>query len=178
MTKDRLNISWYMKRTRTNQIIKNFLIDHIKKYNNEEYLLLDSTTHMKYLNYEDLLELAIGVTSKDINITLGEGEDFDNGWDAKMYSVRTHSKGLNYSASVNAYNKEKLAVCIFEPIQEKFYFFAIENCKDMKYVSIPFELNGDPKRVSKGISNEWWSYEKESLADMVSSFSLIPLRKS
>ena len=169
MTKDRLQIPWYEKRAKANRCIKKFLIDHIKKYNNEE-LEEKEIEMLKYLNYGDLLEIAIGVTSKNIKIALGVGEDFDNGWDAKMYSVRVHNSGRSYGASINAYNKEKLVACLFEPIQEKFYFFAIKNCKDMKYVNIPFDQNGDPKRVSKGVPNEWWFYEKESLADMVSGF--------
>jgi len=166
MTKDRLMLSWYEKRATANKTIKKFLIDHIKKYSKEEYDLTAKVDNLNYLNYEDLLELAIAVTNKNIKITLGAGKDFDNGWDAKMYSVRTHSSGKAYSAAPHCASKEKLAMCVFEPIQENFFFFAINDLDNKKYVSIPFELNGDPKR-----ENKWWSYEKESLSHMVSAFN-------
>lgn len=93
------------------------------------------------------------------------GMDFVDGSDAKKSCVRTRAHGKNYDGSVTGVANKvgSLRVMMYERKQNRFYFFVIPNeayC-GMKYVEIPFTLDGEPKR-----KNRFWNYEVQSFEEM------------
>lgn len=160
---DRYKLDHYGKRIKQNSAIKNFCIGKILQHEPELGFTADE---LQSLNYEDLLEIAIAAVNKNISITLGIGEDFDNGFDAKATIVRVNSYGSRYSAGVKCKHKKACYVLVYENYNDKFYFFAIPTTNVVE-VDIPFTDTGHPKR-----SNKWWKYECKDFEHMC-SFSIV-----
>lgn len=155
--RERLNLDWYEKRINQNKYIKKFLVDKILEHEPE---IGYSKRELMFLNYEDLFELAIACVNKKISVVLGEGQDFDNGFDAKFSIVRTNSRGRRYSSSVRCKTKDTLYNCVYERIHNKFYFFVLP-ANGMAEIDIPFTLDGHPKK-----SNDWWNFAEDSFEEM------------
>lgn len=166
---DRYHTQHYSKRIRNNRRIKLHLIDVIREHAHDLELDMDE---LQWLNYEDLLELAVPAMNKSLKITLGQGQDWDNGKDAKVSIVRTHNSGANYSAGITGCSdKQHIQAVVYEPKQDQFYYFDFPVQKNPKGLpmtehSIPFELDGTPKRITRLGPNKMWQYECPSFLDM------------
>lgn len=138
--RQRLNLDWYEQRWTQNAHIKRKLVGHISERIGSEY-----RDQLWCLNYEDLWELAVGVSAPQVAITLGSGSDFSNGYDAKFAIARTHSYGKSYSALINCRNKQQIIAGVYERLQQQFYWFVFRDF-DVKEISIPFDVDsGEPK---------------------------------
>lgn len=157
----RLKTDWYRKRIEDNRAIKKFLLARIEERISYTYIVKSGFTRydLEYLNYEDLLELAIAVWTPDVDITLGAGKDFSNGSDAKVSIVRTHNYGKSYGANIRTAGKRFIQSVVYEPLQEKFYFFSFP--VELKEYDIPFEADGTPKRT-----NRHWQWERRDFEAM------------
>ena len=162
VNRDRFKADWYDKKINQNNKIQKHLISIIEQNKNSYFPW--NTKDLFCLGYEDLLEIAIATVNKKISITLGAGSDFDNGADAKFSIVRQHSWGTQYAAGITGCaNKEHILACVYEGIQEKFYYFSFPSM--MKEHSIPFEVGtGMPKD-----SNYMWRHECKSFEEMALS---------
>jgi hypothetical protein len=156
---DRYKLDHYGKRIKQNSAIKTFCIGKILEHEPELGFTADE---LQALNYEDLLEIAIAAVNKNISITLGMGQDFDNGFDAKAVIARVNSYGKRYSGGVKCKHKDACYVMLYENYHDKFYFFALPTSNVVE-VDIPFHLNGNPNR-----NNKWWDYECDSFEEMCS----------
>ena len=158
----RLKEHWYNKRIKQNKNIKQHLISLIDQLKNSKFPW--TKKELSYLNYEDLLEIAIATANKKISISLGAGSDFTNGYDAKFSTVRYNSAGKGYSALIpGCENKDHILACVYEGIQEKFYYFSFP--ATLKQHTIPFELvTGEPKW-----NNPIWNYYYDNFKDMANS---------
>ena len=105
--------------------------------------------------FEHSVANAMGTTvvSEDTN-------DLANGDDAKLSSVRLHSKGKRYSAPImKVHNKTgNLIVLVGESKKKKDYLFKIpheayKHIKRTSNIDIPFYHDGTPRR-----SNKWWRF--------------------
>lgn len=164
ITRTRFNADWYDKKIKQNNKIQKHLISIIDKHKNS-YFPWD-TKNLYCLGYEDLLEIAIATVNKKISITLGTGADFDNGADAKFSIARKNSTGgKSYSALVPGCSlKEHILCCVYEGIQEKFYYFSFP--ATLKEHTIPFDREtGDPKT-----SNYMWDHEYKTFEKMAKSY--------
>lgn len=98
------------------------------------------------------------------------GQDGSDGSDAKLSSVRHRAHMTAYSAWVSntAGKTGKLRVQIYERIQNKFYYLVIPHSlhKTVKYLEVPFDLKGNPSRITRNGKNKWWECE-------VSTFSAL-----
>jgi hypothetical protein len=166
---DRYKLDHYSKRIKQNSAIKNFCIDKILQHDPS---IVYNADQLQSLNYEDLLEIAIAATNKHISITLGDGQDFDNGFDAKAVIARVNSYGRRYSGGVKCKHKRACYVVMYENYHDKFYFFAIPT-DGVVEVDIPFTLSGHPNR-----SNKWWNYECETFEEMCSVSSFMAAAQS
>jgi hypothetical protein len=162
VTRDRFKADWYDKKIKQNNKIQKHLISIIEQ-NKNSYFPWD-TKDLFCLGYEDLLEIAIATINKKISITLGAGSDFNNGADAKFSIVRQYSWGTQYAAGITGCtNKEHILACVYEGIQEKFYYFSFPSM--LKEHTIPFEVGtGMPKD-----SNYMWRHECKSFKEMALS---------
>jgi len=161
---ERYKSLWYQKRIDQNKKIKQHLVKIIQA--NQESDFPWSKTELMFLNYEDLLELAIVSANKKISVTLGSGSDMSNGRDAKFSVVRKcgGKKTPWYSALVpGCENKEHILACVYEGIQRRFYYFSFPaTCKQH---SIPFDREtGEPKR-----NGYMWDYECQTFEQMAQS---------
>lgn len=166
---DRYNSKWYLKRCGQNEIIKKHLIFLINKH--KESSLPFTNNQLFYLNYEDLLEIAIAAANKKISISLNEGFDFSNKKDGKFSIVRSHSYGKMYSASISGCNrKEYILACVYEGIQKKFYYFSFP--ATLTEHSIPFELGtGNPKVYSRNGKHPMWEkYHCKTFEEMACGY--------
>ena len=153
----RLNLSWYQKRISQNTAIKNFLVAKIQEHQSD---IGYSKEELLYLNYEDLLEIAIACVNKKISVVLGAGKDFCNEMDAKFSIARINSRGQRYSAGFKCKLKKGLYSVVYENNHDKFYFFVLP-AGYMQEIDIPFTLDGRPKRT-----NKWWAYEVDTFEEM------------
>lgn len=166
---DRYHTQHYSKRIRNNRRIKEHLIKIIRQHGGD--LAVDHE-ELQWLNYEDLLELAVPALNKALMITLGQGQDWSNGKDAKVSIVRSHNGGLNYTAGITGCSdKTHIQALVYEPKQDKFYYFDFpvqvnKKGQPMTEHSIPFELDGTPKRQTRLGANKMWEFECESFAAM------------
>jgi hypothetical protein len=84
--------------------------------------------------------------------------DLSDGSEVKSTTARHRDHNTAYDACVSNIKGKTgtLRVQIYERIQDKFYYFVIphENYKQVKYLEIPFTLEGDPKT-----KNKWWNYQ-------------------
>lgn len=91
------------------------------------------------------------------------GRDGSDGSDAKLSSVRLRAQNTAYSAWVSntAGKTGKLRVQVYERKQNKFYYFVIPHkvYSTVKYLEIPFDLEGNPTRVTRNGKNKWWACE-------------------
>ncbi len=125
-------------------------------------------------------EHAIGHVGNHEVVSLDKGDLYRNGHysDAKLSTVRTSGYGKRYSAPVtNIFNKTgTLRVQVYERKQNKFYYFAFprRTYKDIprsSNIEIPFELNGNPRRVpARKVFVNWWNYEVESFVVMSNKY--------
>jgi hypothetical protein len=147
----RLKEHWYDKRIKQNKKIKTHLIGLIEQYKNSNFPW--TKTELSYLNYEDLLEIAIATANNKISITLGAGSDFTNGCDAKFSIARINSYGKSYAAGITGCGeKDHILACVYEGIQEKFYYFSFP--VTLNEHTIPFDkITGEPKT-----NNPMWDY--------------------
>ena len=92
---------------------------------------------------------------------MGAGSDFDNGADAKFSIARRYSRGASYAAGITGCdNKEHILACVYEGIQEKFYYFSFPAI--LKEHTVPFDrFTGAPK-----ISNYMWNHECKTFEEM------------
>ena len=158
---DRLLNERFIKRANQNIALKNLFVNIIKEYRGDDLLLSDE--QLFGLNYEDLLEVAIGVINTKVAITCEVGEDFDDESDAKCVVVRHHASGANYAGAITGVSNKNgaLRVVMYEGIQERFYYFYISLSAYAHLthsIEIPFfKGTGAPKR-----KNKWWQYECKS----------------
>ena len=94
--------------------------------------------------------------------------DLADGSDAKLSTVRVHSKGKSYSAPVAGIKGKTgaLRIQIYERRRGKFYYFVIPYWAhtmvgNKSNIEIPFNLNGKPKRhyIPKNKLPNWWNFE-------------------
>jgi hypothetical protein len=166
--KERYHTTWYEKRIKQNQNIKNFLINKILEHKESE--LMWTRDQLGYLNYEDLFEIAVAAVNKTVSITLGEGSDVSNGKDCKVSVVRSNSRGAAYSALITGCkNKKHVLAFVYEGIQEKFYFFSFP--VTLAEHTIPFDKeNGDPKKYAHGWRpTPMWKWECKTFEQMALS---------
>jgi len=123
------------------------------------------------LSHGHLLEKAISRVGSIVREST-MGKDFADKSDAKAVSVRTCSKGKAYSAPVTNIHRKKgyLRVMVFERKQDRFYYFMIpgyaySHIASTSNIEIPFEIDGDPKRINKCDIN-WWNYEVDTFNDI------------
>lgn len=166
---DRYHSEHYRKRISNNRRIK----QHLLKIISEHALDLElDQDQLHWLNYEDLLELAVPAMNKALMITLGVGQDWSNGKDAKVSIVRTHSAGKGYSAGITGCrDKKHIQAIVYEPKLDKIYYFDFPVQLNplglpMKEHSIPFNLDGTPKRMTRNGANKMWTYECASFGEM------------
>jgi hypothetical protein len=93
------------------------------------------------------------------------GRDGNDDSDAKLVSVRYHHSNTLYDGYVSntAGKIGKLRVQLYERNHSKFYYFIIPKVahSTVKYLEIPFDLLGNPKR-----KNRWWNYEVNSFEEL------------
>ena len=152
---DRLLNERYLKKANQNTAFNRHLMDIIRKHRVDDLMLSDE--QLLALNYEDLLEVTIGVVNPEIAITCGVGEDFNDESDAKCVIARRHGNG--YSGAITGITSKNgaLRVVVYEGIRDCFYYFYIPlsayehlTCS----IEIPFSKNnGAPKGNTK-----WWKY--------------------
>ena len=155
---------WYQKRINQNKKIKQHLIKIIEKHKEANFMW--TKTDLMFLNYEDLLEIAIVAVNKKISITLGAGSDMSNNKDAKFSVVRKFGGAQAQYGSLitNCTGKEHILCCVYEGIQNKFYYFSFP--ATLKEHSIPFDrITGEPKRKNY----MWKNYECDSFEEMAKS---------
>jgi hypothetical protein len=101
--------------------------------------------------------------------------DLDNGNDAKLSTVRFSNNKRSYTAPIsNVHNKTgTLCVQVYERINNSYYFFMIPKEAHEKIglkstIEIPFELDGTPRFMPKGVSKlpNWWQYQVPSFKDL------------
>ena len=161
---ERLKAHWYSKRISQNSKIAEGLIAIILKHKSPEFPWTE--LQLSHLAAEDLLELAIATANPNIDIVLGKGQDYSNGKDAKFRIVRTNSSG--YSAGIKTANKSHILALIYEPIQDKFYYFSFPVSN--KEFEIPFDPEtGAPKRYTRNGANAAWTWECKTFEDMALS---------
>lgn len=127
--------------------------------------------------YEDVMAYLAGCT-----VVSEDTHDLSNGADCKITTARKH--GHSYSAPIKDIKNKKgtlYAMCL-EPIQHKFYYFAIPkssycNIPAKSNIEIPFFMDGTPRRVPsrKLTYANWWDYECDSLADMANRPGMDPV---
>lgn len=161
-TNERYNQPWYEKRICQNRNIKDHLIKIIRKHREEDFPWIEEK--LVYLNYEDIFEVAVAAVNKDISITLGMGQDISNGYDCKFSIVRMNGgiKQPQYTAGITGCkNKKAILACVYEGIQEKFYYFAFP--VSFGEHSIPFNRQtGNPLRTNY----MWQKYECKTFEEM------------
>ena len=120
--------------------------------------------------FEEALAARSGTTVVSENT-----HDLSDGSDGKLSTVRTSGYGKSYTAPVtNIYGKTgTLRVQVYERKKDKFYYFSIpnsayRNIPRTSNIEIPFELDGTPRRISKGmrIYANWWDFECDSFYEM------------
>ena len=164
LTEERYRAPWYEKRIAQNRQIVKFLIDIILQHAESDFPWSESD--LKYLKYDDLLEIAIAAVNKKIHITLGAGSDYNNNVDAKFSVVRKNGtvKNPQYSALISGcQNKEHVFACVYEENKKKFYFFSFP--VHLKQHSIPF----DRDRFDPRLDNYMWEYRCDSFEQMALS---------
>ena len=162
VTRNRFKADWYDKKIKQNTKIQKHLISIIEKHKGAHFPF--EIKKLYCLGYEDLLEIAIATVNKKISITLGVGSDFDNGADAKFSIARRHNGGISYSAGITGCeNKDHILACVYEGIQEKFYYFSFP--ATLKEHSIPFDRDtGKPKTDNYMWDHEYTTFEKMALS--------------
>ena len=133
-------------------------------------LMLDDILQLGQLHEQAISKQAKGKMLRESTV----GKDFYNGDDAKLISVRTSGYGQVYSApiaGIHAKTGNLLASC-YERKQKKWYFFKIpyhayKNIPKTSNIDIPFEMNGDPRRIPRR-SNAycWWDHEVKTFKDL------------
>lgn len=175
---ERLNLNWYNKRISQNNAIKNFLankiLEHEPKIGHSKHMLM-------YLNYEDLLELAIACVNKNLSVVLGEGKDYCDKSDSKFVISQFRNNNAArgqwmHSMRVTGVTHKEggLRVCGYNTLANKFHFFYIPYA-DYQHVSRVVEIviesatsyhsepnfNGTPN-----LSRAWWIHEVPTFEDM------------
>jgi len=116
------------------------------------------------LQVSSVFEMAIAEVGR-LKVVSTDCEDFNDGSDAKMTSVRTNSYGRKYGAPISGIKNKtgSLRVQVYERKLDKFYYFVIPVWKhcSVKYPDIPFELDGTPRRT-----NHWWEHEVATFEEM------------
>ena len=154
----RYKADWYDKKIKQNKTIQDDLIKIINQYKEPNFPW--SEDMLRCLENENLLEIAIPTVNKAISIVLGESLDFNNRTDAKLSIVRYHSGGASYAAGIKCKYKEFILAYVYEPIQQKSYYFAFP--KKYNEHTIPFDRHtGAPKR-----NNYMWDYECDTFEEM------------
>jgi len=162
-TSERYNEPWYSKRVKNNRIIVNFLIEKIFEHREKDFPW--TREDLRYLKYEDLLEIAVAAANKKTHILLGANRDFSNNADSKFSIVRINGKeNKSYSALITGCEKkEHILACVFEEHLEKFYFFSFP--ARLKQHTIPF----DPNTYEPKTDNYMWEYERTTFESMARS---------
>lgn len=104
-----------------------------------------------------------------------DAADLSDGSDAKLSTVRHTKRGRDYRAPIGgiAGKTGLLRVQVYERIHQKFYYFKIPYqaycaIPRSSNIEIPFNLDGTPRRDSKGVRkyDNWWIYEVPSFQDL------------
>jgi hypothetical protein len=167
----RIRQPWYTKRINDQQQIKQHLIEQIQRHQTRDFPW--TRAQLEWLNYEDLLELAVVCVRPDLSIVLGSGQDWSDGRDGKVSIARINNYGRNYSAGITGCrNKTHIAAVVWEWKQQKFYYFDFpvqlnKRGEKMTEHTIPFDLDtGYPKRITRNGENQMWQYECSSFEDL------------
>jgi hypothetical protein len=178
--RDRLRLDWYSKRSDINRRFQQFFIDKIYQHNSTIDL---DPERLKSLPYEDLAELAMAVINLNLEITLGQGQDYTDGSDAKC-SVSSHrNNDKKRGCWTNSYRitgiKDKTgdlrAVC-YNDILDEFEFFLIPRsaykdcCKNVVEIVIErvtqregsYEFTGKRNTVK----SKWYQYKKSTFEEL------------
>jgi hypothetical protein len=174
----RLKLNWYDKRLNQNKKIKNFLTDKVLEHEPD---IGYSKNKLMYLNYEDLLELAIACVNKKLSITLGEGKDYCDLSDSKavISQFRNNNKAkaqwTNSMAVTGVSCKEGgLRVLGYNVLADNFHFFYIP-FNAFQHISSVIEIiiergtywGGEPEFTgTPDRSRSWWNYEVDTFEDM------------
>ena len=162
VTRERYKADWYDKKIKQNTKIQKHLISIIEKHKGVYFPF--EIKKLSCLGYEDLLEIAIATVNKKISIIVAAGADFCNGADAKFSIVRKFNYGRNYAAGITGCkHKDHILACVYEGIQEKFYYFSFP--ATLNEHTIPFDREtGEPKT-----DNYMWDYEYKTFEKMALS---------
>jgi len=146
---------------------KKWMPDYNVTYTSEQ---LNTFLKMGIIQVSSAFELAVAnvggftVVSEDAN-------DFDEGSEGKLSSVRTCWNGTVYSAPVtNIKNKTgTLRVQVYERKQDKFYYFLIPHWAHSQVghksnIEIPFHIDGTPKTEDSNRRRlpNWWQFRVKS----------------
>ena len=161
LSQKRFKFDWYSKKINQNKRIRAWLLEKIDQHKDTNFPWLNND--LCCLENEYLHEIAIATANTSLTVTATDGEDFDNGADAKLSIVRNHGYGKSYSSLINCRNKTYILATVYENIQDKFYFFAFP--PTIAEHSIPFDLHtGAPKR-----KNYMWKHEYTTFEEMANS---------
>ena len=156
----------------------NHFKERIPKFSELDERTVQALLELGVLQVSTAFEHALAHIGLHQVVSLDKGDLYRNGSysDAKLSSVRTSGYGKQYSAPVtNIFNKTgTLRVQVYERKQNKFYYFAIPrrayiDVPCSSNIEIPFEMNGDPRRVPRRrVYVNWWKYEVASWELMAS----------
>lgn len=139
---------------------------HLPNYQDQCEKTINWALDLGLIQVSTAFEQALAAVGNHTVISI-DAADLDDGSDGKLSSVRTCWNGRNYSAPVtNTYGKTgDLRVQVYERKTDKFYYFIIpytaySTVGVTSNIDIPFEINGEPKRIPKRlVKNNWWRYE-------------------
>jgi len=131
---------------------------------------VESMLNMGLIQVSTAFENALANVGK-FKVVSEAGRDGSDGSDAKLSTVRHRARMTAYSAWVsnNSGKTGKLRVQVYERIQNKFYYFVIPKKMHVtvKYLEIPFDLNGNPIRsTARNGKNKWWKCEVFSFQEL------------
>lgn len=154
------------------------LIDFIYKY--AGYTQADLPTLQKAvmqgdLAVESIVENAIAITGK-LKRTNNDGEDFDDGSDAKKAIAMNQCgfRSYNKSTRISTNNKTGLLrIIVIEPDIEKLFFFKIPYSVygGQRLIRIPFDYyGGKPKRFryDNVVGRSYWDCEVKTFEELCS----------
>jgi hypothetical protein len=143
--------------------------NHIPKFKKWCGITVQEMLEMGIIQVSTAFENALANVGK-FKVISEAGRDGSDGSDAKLSSVRHRASMTEYSAFVSntAGKTGKLRVQVYERINEKFYYFVIPYSahSTVKYLEIPFDLLGNPRRSTPRGSNRWWGYEVKTFKDL------------
>ena len=154
----------------------NHFKQYIPNYNTHCDATITQLLKMGGLQVSTLFEHALANIGGHELVSLDKGDLYRSGKysDAKLSSTRTSSRGTQYGAQVQGIHNKTgtLRVQVYERKQNKFYYFVIPrrayiDVPKSSNIEIPFEMNGDPRRIPKrAVYVNWWRYEVASWEEL------------